>query len=169
MERRILGIAASSALAATFVGGCARTTVSVTRGELLRHVRELRTEGRATVEVVPDGNYELRADDAFKVEVKSCDASGACKSEPRTMRIAELIANCPDAPAQHPSDVAPGCVLMETRTSRFTIGRRLHSTIDGSDFEFLGVVVFVVLPMAVVIGVVKYLTCNDDPRFNRPC
>jgi hypothetical protein len=136
-------------------GGClvSTTPVTVTPRELLHHVVEFRTSGRATVDVLPSGTVELSAARTFEVE-------GVATT------IRELIANCPDTPpfAGYTFEHQPDCLLLQTVVTSFPLGTRrsfnTHRLLVG-----IGTVALVALAIGALVFVCSKSSsssCSDN-------
>lgn len=97
--------------------GCVTQQVAVTPAELLHHVRELREQGHAVVDVLPDGREDISADRRFAVTLGG---------KPATLSIRDMIAQCPDEAPFHDPRAWRGsqCLLLGTRIERFPLHRR---------------------------------------------
>jgi len=107
-----------SLLLSLALAGCVTEQIGVTPREILHHVPELRTRGRATV-ATSDGAYELEAARTFEITI-----SGSS----RRMSVRELIANCPDVVpfAGDPFRPDPPCLLLDTTIAQFPVTSERH-------------------------------------------
>ena len=131
--------------------GCVTAQIGVTPREILHHVPELRTRGRAIV-ATSDGTYELDADRTFDVTI-----GGA----PRRISVREMIANCPDL-APFAGDLFrpdPPCLLLDTTIDQFPLRSERHISPDAKQvvYTLLGALLVVT-----VIGTIAGLVCAES-------
>ena len=134
------------------VTGCVTEQVAVTPTELLHHVRELREQGHAVVDVLPSGSEDLSADRRFDVTLGG---------KPVKLAVRDMIAQCPDdAPFRDPRAWRGSrCLLLGTRIEQFPLYRR-HSV----DWEVAGGIAAGLAVLAVISAPVAWL-CNH-PQSN---
>jgi hypothetical protein len=150
-------------LLALVSGACTRQRVTVTPRGLFRAIPELRSSGRATIEVSPSGTHELASTDVYDVRFSSCAVFGfACEGSTTRLTVASLIANCPDiAPfANDPFRREPPCLLLETTTREIQVDSRIRP--NWEVWKIIGGALLASLVIGVVIGYVTDCSAPDD-------
>jgi len=116
-------------LLALLSSSCIRQTVTFAPRDLFRSIPELRNDGRARVEVSPNGSHELTRDQVLEVGFESCRAFGLfCSDEKRILTVDQLIANCPVVPPFREDRFRrqPPCLLLETSSEAIPVDTRLR-------------------------------------------
>lgn len=139
---------------------CTRQRVTVPPRGLFRAIPELRSSGRATIEVAPSGTHELARTDVLEAAFDSCTVLGlACERSNKQLTVDQLIANCPDV-APFAGDHfrrEPPCLLLETTSHQLQVDSRIRP--DWQVWKIIGTALLASLVIGVVIGFVT--DCRD--------
>lgn len=141
---------------------CTRQRVTVPPRGLFRAIPELRSSGRATIDVSPSGTHELAKTDVLEAAFDSCTVLGlACERSSRQLTVDQLIANCPDV-APFAGDTfrrQPPCLLLETTSGELQLDSRIRP--DWEVWKIIGTALLASFVIGVVIG---YVTDCKDPN-----